>query len=89
VTDRAPFAAALLDAIDALAARLGCAAIHTCLAASEEKVLDRFRGAGYAPRSVVLCKSVASAPMPCVAACIGQRPDAGLGPPVERSAPPR
>jgi hypothetical protein len=57
-TDRAPFAAALLEAIDHLAARLGCVAIHTCLAASQERALERFRDAGYVPRAVTLCKAV-------------------------------
>jgi hypothetical protein len=74
VTDRAPVAAALLEAVDAVAARLGCAAIHTSIAASQEKLLDRFRRSGYAPQSVLLCKSLETPrPAPtCVKECPGR-----------------
>jgi hypothetical protein len=76
VTERAPFAAALLGAIDSLAAKLGCIAIHTCLAASQKSLFKRFRSAGYAARNVLLCKSLGAPdtdePSACVSGCLGR-----------------
>jgi hypothetical protein len=90
VTDRAPVAAALLEAVDARAADLGCTAIHTCIAASQQRLLDRFRRSGYAAQSVLLCKSLEAAPPAgtCVKECLGHWPSSGEAAAVERSARP-
>jgi len=90
VTNRAPVAAALLDAVEKVAGELGCVAIHTCVAASQQNILQRFRHSGYAPQEVVLCKKIAAPgdTATCVEECVGHWPGRDQ-PRVERNARPR
>jgi hypothetical protein len=89
VTDRAPVAAALLEAVDAVAAGLGCTAIHTSIAASQRKLLDRLRRSGYAAQTVLLSKSLEARPPgeACVTECSTPRP--ADKPPAEPRVRPR
>jgi hypothetical protein len=61
--------AALLDALDALALKLGCGIVHSCLSEPQARLVESFRKAGHRPRLVMTCKTLRPCPAEGTADC--------------------
>lgn len=69
VTDRAPVAAALVAAIDRLAARLGCGTVNSSVAAAQLRLVAHLHAAGHQPTRMLLCKDLQGGGVLAAGAC--------------------